>query len=667
MTSPVRRLAAVVLALSVSALRPAVLAAQDAAPALRLPRLFADGMVLQREVPVPVWGWSAPGARVTVTFDGRPHAARAAADGRWQVTLPAMPAGGPHAMTVAVGDVAGAGGARRELRDILVGDVWVASGQSNIEWTVADANDAAREIAAAHDPQVRHFKVPTSWAWQPQDTLAGGAWAPADPAHVGAFTAVGWFFARELRRAVDVPVGLLHTSWGGSRIEPWMSARALGLDAAALARLEATERAYQARQGAELRARFGGALPTTDAGMVDGWPVWADPALDDAAWATLAVPAPWESAGYPGMDGVAWYRTSFELTAAEAAGGVRIGLGQIDDSDESWVNGVRVGGMTNAWSAPREYAVPAAALRAGRNVVAVRVTDVGGGGGIAGAPSTLWVEVGGRRRPLAGDWKFRIGVVSLAPDGQHINKIPTVVGNAMVHPLLPFPVKGVLWYQGESNADSLADAVAYRGLFAGLIGDWRQAWGAPRLPFLWVQLANFHAADTLPPTRTSAWAALRASQSAALALPATAQVVTIDVGQGDDIHPRNKQVVGARLALAARAVAYGQRVEHSGPVYRAHAVAGDRVTLRFAHLGGGLVAGHAPHRAGGALQGFAVSGADRRFHWAEARIVGDVVVVRSDRVPRPVAVRYAWSDNPETANLYNAVGLPASPFRTDAW
>lgn len=631
----------------------AVTAAAPAHAELRLARLFGDSMVMQRGASVPVWGWATPGAAIRLTFDGRPHAATAGADGAWRVRLPAMTAGGPHAFTVE-GD-----GGRIEVRDVLVGDVWVCSGQSNMEWTVADAKGAAAEIAAANDPRIRHFKVPTSWAAAPEDDVAGGAWAPADPEHVGAFTAVGYFFARDVRRHVDVPIGLLHTSWGGSRIEPWMRPEALGLGAADVGRLVAAEQAAQERAFEVVRAKIGD-VPAVDAGLVDGRALWAAPDLDDAGWAPITVPATWEGQGYNGLDGVGWYRTAFDLTDAEARAGVTLGLGQIDDSDVSWVNGVEIGRVTNGWNKARLYRVPASALRAGRNVLAVRVEDTGGGGGIAGAAGGVFVEVGGARRPIAGPWRFRVGAALFVPDGQRINKVPTLLYNAMVHPLLEYPVAGVLWYQGESNADRIEDALAYRTLFPALIRDWRAAWGQPAMPFLFASLANYMA----PPTsagQESRWAALRESQAVALALPSTGWAVITDVGEADDIHPRDKQTVGARLALTARRVAYGQAVEASGPAYRSHAVRGSRVTVAFDHAGG--LGG----RGGAALGGFAVAGADRVWHWADARVVNGRVVVSSPRVPRPVAVRYAWADNPDRANLTSAANLPAAPFRTDKW
>ena len=623
---------------------------------LRVSRLVGDHMVMQRGVAVPVWGWAPPGDAITVTFDGRRHATRADAKGAWQVTLPAMKAGGPHEMTVADR------GERIAVRDILVGDVWICSGQSNMEFVVADARNGASEVAAAHDPMIRHFKVPNSYATRPEDELAGGSWEVADSAHAGHVTAVGYFFARDVRKHVNVPIGLLHTSWGGTRIEEWMSAEALHLGPGAVDSMMRQEREREAHALDSVRARLGGTLPTRDAGLVDGRAVWADPTLSDTAWATIAVPADWETQGYDALDGIAWYRTSFELSDAEARAGVTLGLGEIDDSDISYVNGHEVGRMTNAWDKPRRYTVPASALRAGRNVITVRVEDTGGGGGIVGVPAELYVESGGVKRPLAGAWKFKVGLVSAGTNAQQINTVPTLLYNKMVHPLLRYPIKGALWYQGEANADHYADAVAYRPLFAGMIEDWRRRWHVGAFPFLFVQLANYMAADS-EPVLESNWAALRESQSAALRLPNTAQAVIIDIGEGGDIHPKNKQDVGARLALAARKVAYGEKsVVYSGPTFRRQRVRGDRVIVHFDHVGGGLTT-----RGGSPPGGFAIAGADRHFVWANASIEGDSVVVWSDRVKNPVAVRYAWDNNPTRANLYNREGLPAAPFRTDAW
>ena len=632
--------------------------AQGADHPLRLAKIFGDGMVVQRGARVPVWGWAKPGTGVTARFRGALARATADSGGRWSLMFPPAPAGGPHTLTVS------AAGAERTIANVMVGDVWIASGQSNMEFHLADATNAAAEIAAARDSSIREFKVPVSWAEQPAEDLAGGQWLPADPQHVGDFSAVAYIFARELRRTQRVPIGIINSSWGGSAIETWLSAETLGLGRDGAARALATERTRIDSVSAAMRARFGNL--EHDAGLVNGTAVWAAPALGDTGWTTIRAPAVWEEQGYADLDGVAWYRKTFTLTPDEAGRDARLSLGMIDDDDVTWVNGVEVG-RTNGWNTPRHYTIPRSALRAGANVVAVRVADGGGGGGIYGAPTELRLEIGSESRSLAGDWRFRIGQIGLQQmDGQRINKIPALTWNRMVHPLLPIAIRGVIWYQGESNANTDAQARAYRAQFRQLVTSWRATWnrGAePRFPFLWVQLPNFTQPDSQPKASGGDWAILRESMTAALALPNTGQAVTIDIGEADDIHPRNKVDVGKRLALVGRKVAYGEKVLASGPTYRAHSIKGGRVSVQFANAGAGLVS-RANDRSVGA---FAIAGADRRFVWAQARVEGNHVVVWSDQVTSPVAVRYAWANNPPDANLYNREGLPAAPFRTDRW
>ncbi|PAP76030.1 sialate O-acetylesterase [Rubrivirga marina] len=623
---------------------------------LRLPLVLSDGAVLQRDRAIPVWGWASPNADVSVRLGDAGETAEADADGRWRVDLPAMPAGGPHALVVT------SGGETAEADDLYVGDVWVLSGQSNMEWTVQDANDAAAEIAAATDPSIRHFKVPQSFAETPQDELVGGSWAVGSPETVGDFSAVGYFFARDLREAgVDVPIGLLHTSWGGSRIEPWMSPSMLGYGEGDVEAVWEAERQKEEAVRAQLMASLGGEIPTEDAGMDGGEPVWAAPDLDTSDWRTITVPGLWEEQGYPGLDGIAWYRTSFTLTPAEAAAGATLHLGMIDDGDVAWVNGVEVGRTPNAYNQERHYAVPASALRAGANTLVVRVEDFQGGGGIYGPAEGVALELAdGTRRALAGaGWRFKVGVAQIGA-GSQTNQVPMLLWNQMVAPLTVQPVAGVLWYQGESNANSVEDAAAYAGLFQSMIEGWRDAWGDDDLPFFWVQLANFMAAPT-GPDDAGTWSTLRASQSAALDLDHTAEAVTYDVGDPDDIHPRDKQTVGHRLSLAARALVYGEDdLEYSGPRFEDLDVADGRAEVYFTHLGGGLST-----RDGLPLGGFAIAGADGIWHWADAEIDGDRVLVWSDAVPDPVSVRYAWANNPEAATLTSAEGLPAAPFEAE--
>ena len=627
-----------------------LLAAPSVHAAVSLPLMFSDGAVLQRDRPLPVWGWAAPGAKIQVIFDNRVATTKAAADGTWRVELPAHAAGGPFAMSVREdkGDAV-------TIRDVLVGDVWLASGQSNMEWPVAQAKDAEKEIAGANDPAIRHFKIPKSWSAQPESRLTDGQWRSASPQTVGQFSAVAYFFARELRARTGVPIGIVDSTWGGSSIEAWMDAASQGSDAAAIEKKLRDVREADERAVAATRQR------------IERWPAdssdasWKDENYDDTDWDTLPVPGLWETTGYSGMDGIAWYRTTFELTAKEVAAGVVLGLGMIDDSDETWINGQRIGGTTNQWSKPREYRVDPKMLHAGINHLAVRVTDTGGGGGIHGDASLVYLQPnGGEPRPLPAAWRFRPATVTIAMDDDK-NHIETLLYNQMIHPVKPYPVRGVIWYQGESNAGANGQAFRYRDQFATMIRAWRNDWKQPQLPFLWVQLANFRSGgDT---ANESPWAILRESQSHTLSLPATAQVVTIDIGDPADIHPRNKQEVGRRLALAARHVAYGESLVFSGPVFQKAQFTGNRVRIDFEPQASAL----SVRGGGNVVSGFEVAGDDRRFHPATAVIEHGAVVVSSDAVPNPRAVRYAWSDNPVQANLVNSDGLPASPFRTDDW
>jgi sialate O-acetylesterase len=607
-------------------------------------------MVIQRDQPVVVWGWAKPGAIVTVTLGAKTARATTSAGGAWKATLPAVAAGGPFTLVFQTG------AERREIRDVLAGDVWLASGQSNMEWEVAVSDNARSEIANAHDSLIRQFKVPISWSNTPEPELTGGAWSAADPAHVGRFTAVGYFFARELRKSVPVPIGIINSTWGGSAIETWMSRRANGLtDSAWTAYLRDDEKRQNTIRE-NLREKLGD-LPERDAGLTTSGAPWAAPDLNDDAWRPMPVPSYWEGNGYDAMDGVAWYRLAFDVDAAHAAAEATLEMGAIDDDDITWINGGEIG-RTNGYNIRRAYRIPDGTLHAGRNVLAVRVSDGGGGGGINGGVSLRFAD--GTARSLAGQWKFKVGAVAFRGDGQRMNKIPTIAYNRMIHPIAPFPIKGILWYQGESNANNVAQAKAYRGQLQSLITSWRAELGSTRgvLPFFWVQLPNYNPADSVPPTNAG-WATIRESMDAALTLPKTGRAVIIDLGGATLLHPTNKQDVGARLARVVRKVAYGQNVIASGPTYRSHTTRGDTVVVTFANLASGL------RVRGDSLGGFAIAGADNRWVWANAKIDGSSVRVWSAAVKKPVAVRYAWADNPDRANLYNSEGLPTAPFRKD--
>jgi sialate O-acetylesterase len=611
--------------------------------------LFTDHAVLQQGQAVPVWGRAAPGEAITVEIAGQTAKTTAGADGQWRVRLAALPAGGPFTLTIS-------GKNKVVLSDVLVGEVWVASGQSNMERKlgpqpgVQAITNWEKEVAAADLPQIRHFGVAQTKSFTPLTTVAG-QWTVCSPEAAKSFTAVGYFFSRDLFQARHVPIGIIHSSWGGTPAEAWTSEE--GLRALPdFANTKEELKLLQADPKAALRKYEGDLdiwMASHDAGSSKDH-AWNVPGLDTSTWKTMALPSLWEEAGEPDLNGVVWFRKSFELPASAAGLPAELSLGLVDDVDTTWVNVVKVG-FTFGYNVPRRYAVPAGVLKAGSNVIAVRVLDMGGGGGIWGEPKPQLVSKGAAPVDLAGPWQYRIGMHlqdAPAPPTAHTGDsgTPTVLWNGMIAPLLPYAIRGAIWYQGEGNVQRERQ---YRTLFPALITDWRRAWGQGEFPFLFVQIAPFQ--DMTPEIRE---AQLLTWQHT----PNTAMAVTTDCGDAKDIHPTHKQPVGARLALAARALAYGEKLEYSGPVFQSMSVAGNKATLRFDHLGGGLVA------KGGALKGFTVSGADKVFVPAHAEIRGSTVVVTSKAVRNPLAVRYGWANVPE-ANLFNKAGLPASPFRTD--
>lgn len=612
---------------------------------LTVNKLFRAGAVLQRNTTVPVWGTATPSTTVTVSLDYAEQSVRAAGDGNWMVELEPRPAGGPHQLMVTTNTDT------LIAENIVFGDVWIASGQSNMEWTVANSADAENEIASADDTLLRHYKVPLTWSYDPEDTLAGGEWHHANPEHVAAFTAVGYSFARELRAAADIPIGILNTSWGGSRIEAWMDPTALELNETQIAQILDAPRA-RADSLMQVYTEEHGASADTDPGFDGEEPIWADPELDASDWMEIAVPGTWEAGGLEGLNGIAWYRTTFELESVPADAVLR--LGNVDDRDMTWINGQLVG-ETGRYMIERAYTVPEGVLSVGTNQLTVRVHDTGGNGGIVVGDYPLALQWSGGEVQLEGMWKIRVGQFQINPGGNP-NQQPTLLYNAMIHPIIDYPVTGFIWYQGESNANDPENATAYAGQFQSMILRWRELWDNAAAPFLFVSLASFRAAQEEP--GESNWAIIRESQAAALELPKVGQAITLDVGEADDIHPRNKQDVGYRLALWARNLVYGDELVYSGPIYRDHLIEDGKIYITFDHTGGGLVSRDGP------LGGFAISGPDEVFVWAEAQIQGDSVVVSHPDIPNPVAVRYAWADNPDTANLTNVEGLPAAPFRT---
>lgn len=620
---------------------------------IRVARIFSDGVVLQRSVPVRIWGWATPKTSIKVALKNKTLATVARSDSSWQVTFPAQRAADSGSIVIT------GGGSTTVIRDVLFGDVWVASGQSNMEWKLADSKGGAAEVATASDPLMRQFKIPNGWSWTPEKELAGGSWASLNPKTAGDFSGVAYFFVKSLRNNVGVPIGIINAAWSGAAIEPYISREAQRLSDSAWKRIVDTETNYNRTIREALIAKLG-ELPTSDAGMGNGAAPWAAADLDESAWKSIPVPGAWERNGYPGLDGIVWLRTSFDLTPDEAKRAASLTLGAIDDDDITWINGVEVG-RTAGYFQRRRYTVPANALRAGRNVLTIRVTDGAGDGGIMASAGEPFIDVGGAKMALSGTWKFRIGVASFREDAQHVNKIPTGAYNRMIKPILPFPIKGVIWYQGESNSNNDAQATAYRAQFSTLIQSWRAEWNqsSAGFPFLWAQLPNYGPSDVDPPA-SGGWALIREAQSAALSLPNTAQAVIFDVGEAPNLHPTNKTDVGERLALAARAMVYKQPIEFSGPTYKSHVIVDGKFIVTFDHATGLRVTYGREQRSE-----FAVAGADKKFAWADARVENNKVIVWSPGVTNPMYLRYAFSNSPRNATVFNGANLPASPFRTD--
>jgi len=630
---------------------------------LTLAPVFGDHMVLQANTPVNVWGSSAPGKSVEVLFREQVKKSRADGDGTWRITLDPLEYGGPDSMVIASGP------SRLAVKDILVGEVWIGSGQSNMEMPLvsdwATLNDAEEEVQNAVYPEIRLFTVKRNLAFQPVDTLSTDGWELCNPENIKDFSATAYFFGRELYSSLGVPVGLIHSSWGGTVAQAWTSA-------GALSQMDDFKEAVETISGItgsvdSLREQFRRdmkqmteEMALLDVGIEGEDTIYASDQVILSGWLKMDLPRMWEETDLGNFDGSAWFIKDVELSASLAGSNLTLCYGGTDDSDEAWFNGIKVG-SSRAWDLPREYAIPDGVAHQGTNRIVIRVMDNGGGGGFMGERKHFVLKSStGRSIPIADGWSVHKGFdlrdvktrpVSVANPNQ-----PTVLYNAMIHPLIPYTIRGVIWYQGESNAGS---AYQYRELFKTLITDWRNQWGQGDFPFLFVQLANYLRRNEQPVEDT--WAELREAQSMALQLPHTGMAVAIDIGDATDIHPGNKQEVGKRLALNALALVYGKDIPYSGPVYRSHEIEGATVRLTFDHVLEGLQTSD-----GGMLRGFSVAGPDHRFVWAEATIEGNgqTVVVRSPQVKEPVAVRYGWSSNPD-CNLSNSAGLPASPFRTD--
>jgi len=621
---------------------------------LKLPSIFADNMVLQRDKSNVVWGWASPGETVQVSFRQKHYEAKTGKDGSWKLTIGPLQAGITDSMTISC---------RKEkliLRNIAIGEVWVCSGQSNMEFTMGGFKEWYKdEITSANDPELRFVVLKNAVSKvEANDGVLLHSWASINKTSVEQCSAVAYFFAKKLRDKLKVPVGLIISSWGGTPAQSWMDTAALKsfpsyaslykkvilpLDLSAIDELKSRlDKIYQ-QKVAQATASF-------KASMMDNY--------SDATWEPCRLPGVWEDNGHPDLDGVCAYRIRVTVPPGYESKPAELHLPGIDDIDSTYINGHFIG-THRVWDQLRTYQVPAGILREGINVISIWVEDTGGGGGVNDDPEQFYLQLADKRINLAGEARFRLLVPTenIAP-GVNLAALqnqPAVLFNAMISPLLLYSIKGVIWYQGEANVTAYEE---YRQLFPALISNWRQRWNNPAMPFFFVQLSSFNPSGIEP--KESNWAALREAQTYALKLPHTGMAVSTDVGDRKDIHPKRKKEVGNRLAANALFMEYGfTMVEYIGPVFRLATKEANGIRIKYDHVGTGLT------YKGEQLKGFVIAGNDNKFVTAEAVIRNGEVFVSSALVTSPVHIRYAWANAPLEANLYNAEGFPAVPFRTD--
>ena len=641
------RIVAISLLLSYSAL------AQSAEPSAKaLPfvsPIFGDNMVLQRGKVNTIWGWSEPGDKVHVEISGKSASAVAGADRRWQVKIHPPRAGGPYTVTIKGQQIV-------ELHNVLVGDVWLCGGQSNMQVSLRFANNGEEEVKAANFPEIRFFSVGAHPAYHHTD-LVDGTWKVVSPETADRVSAVAYYFARKVQEEIQVPIGLVVDALGGTPAESWTSAEALrplhDFDIP-LAELDKLAAAHGPEYGNYVMHWY----DQYDAGLKGNWSA-AD--LDDSNWKPVDIPGGFAELGVPDTPAVAWFRREVVLPDLLPAGRALLFLGSIERMDTAYVNGTWVG--ASAWvENPRVYFILDGVLKPGKNIIAIRVLKTKPDGGFLSKPEDLRLMLGDKSSiPLAGKWKGQLSLDAHPPQALPIGYenwpvIPSVLYEGMIAPIAPLSLTGALWYQGEQNSDR---GFQYRKILPAMIADWRRAFGQGDFPFYVVSLPAFHHRSPTPIDDT--WAETRESQAiAASSVPNSCLVTTIDSGDPDNIHPKEKRPVGERLAFCALAKQYHKKVVYSGPTLASVERLGGSIRLHFTHVNGGLVV------KGEKLGEFAVAGEDHKWYWADAHIDGKTVVVSSSSVPNPKEVRYAWQGNP-AATLFNGAGLPAVPFRTDNW
>lgn len=613
---------------------------------LEVSPLFSDNMVLQRDQPIPIWGWGNKGATIHLFFNKKKYTSKVQSDGRWKFNLPALPSGKTHQIKI-----------QNDLHEItisniLMGDVFLCSGQSNMEWPMSRVENVEDEIAQANDNQIRHFKVPVSFSTTLEEKIKGGKWKITTPENVVDFSAAAYFFAKNIRQYHDVPIGLINATKGSTSIKMWLSKSSLELPS-----LENLIEKEIEKRIPHLQKRFG------NFSLAEKSEDWSSPNLIDDNWKEVELPLKWGESDFMEILGSIWFRKTFFLKEIPTAI-IKISIGQIDDADTTFLNGKKIGEGKQVYKPARLYEIEPSFFQKGINVLAVRVENHGDFGGIFGNANDLFFQINNKKESLAGTWKVKVEKFQYNKNRLfESGSIPSVLYNAMIHPLQQFPIKTILWYQGEGDVvENVNDLFEYRFLFEKLIQTWRAQFGNPTLPLVFAQLSNAH--NTCKNPKDSRWARLRESQSSILkSIPQTAQVINIDSGKHENsMHPQNKPELGKRFALAVRRLVYQEEIISSGPIFQKMEKHGKELHLYFSVIENRLLL-----KFGSQVNELAIAGSDRNFRWANNRIEKNKIIVWHEEINEPVAVRYAWCDNPLYVNLYNVMNLPAAPFRTDNW
>ncbi|MES2652494.1 MAG: sialate O-acetylesterase [Bacteroidota bacterium] len=617
---------------------------------VKLPQLVSNGMVMQRNSNLKIWGWANVDEEITVTFKHKTYRTKTGADKQWSVTIPPQQAGGPFTMLIN----------KIELHDLLIGDVWLCAGQSNMEALMSRSNiqaNYANVIQESNYPQIRQFTVKRNMAFIPiTDVTSDKGWVAVNPTTVLDFSAVAYFFAKDLYQKYKVPIGIINSSVGGTPIQSWVNSESLQhfpAYASVSEKLKDTTEVARILKAHQIKTNtWYKSIKEEDLGILQKW--FSVSAPHEIDWQKINSLSTFDQQIKLPIYGSMWFKTTVNVPQHLAGKPAKLALGMMHTEDETYLNGEKIGSINSGYT-ERNYPIAAGLLKEGENTITIRL--ISPTTGISFNPKNNYqVKFENDSIAFTNPWRFKFGIEQqLLPKGNGLSlHSPTAYYYAMIKPLANYAIKGIAWYQGESNIPKPEE---YKDLLNSLINAWRKDWQQANLPFLYVQLANY--SSTGIESAVSNWALLREAQMKTLKTPYTAMVVTHDIGEKEDIHPRNKLDVGKRLALAARKVAYGENIVFSGPIYQSLKIVGNEVFISFNHLGKGLM------HTGENLNGFSLSADGKIFTLAKSKIVGKQVVVWSESITKPIAVRYAWADSPDGANLYNKEGLPASSFKSN--